>query len=184
MAALAKSPLTFEQFLAFAEGRNGKWELIDGVPVAMSPERVAHGDMKYRVARALDEAISRSKRPCRFVLDSAAVKVDAKNSCQPDVMVYCGEAVSSDALFIPNPIIVVEVLSPSNALRDLRDKLAGYFKVESVAHYLIVDPDEVLVIHHQRHGGDILTRILREGTMTLDPLGLELAVADFYPARG
>ena len=112
MAALPKSIKTFEEFLAFTEGRNGKWKLIDGAPVAMSPERVAHGDMKYRVARALDEAIARAKKPCRFVLDSAAVRIDANNSYQPDAMVYCGEPVSRDALFIPNPVIVVEVLSP------------------------------------------------------------------------
>ena len=182
MAALPKSIMTFEQFLAFTEGRNGKWELIDGAPVAMSPERVAHGDMKYRVARALDEAIARAKKPCRFVLDSAAVRVDANNSYQPDAMVYCGEPVSRDALFIPNPVIVVEVLSPSNALRDLRDKLAGYFKVESVAHYLIVDPDEALIIHHQRRGDGILTRIIREGVIALDPPGIEVVVGEIYGA--
>ena len=181
MAALPKSIMTFEQFLAFTEGRNGKWELIDGAPVAMSPERVAHGDMKYRVARALDEVITRAKKPCRFVLDSAAVKIDANNSYQPDAMVYCGEPVSRDALFIPNPVIVVEVLSPSNALRDLRDKLAGYFKVESVAHYLIVDPDRRVAIHHKRGQGDVIeTRVLSEGVLRLDPPGLEIAVAELF----
>lgn len=182
MPAPAQRPMTFDEFLIFAEGRSGKWELIDGVPFAMSPERVAHGDMKYRVARALDEAIRRAGLACRFVLDSAAVKIDAQNSFQPDVMVYCGAPVSPDALHIENPIIVVEVLSPGNARRDLCDKLDGYFKVASVRHYLIFDPDEPLVIHHQRHGGDILTRILRSGAITLDPPGIEVTMADFYGA--
>jgi Uma2 family endonuclease len=57
------------------------------------------------------------------VLDSAVVKIDAKSSYQPYVMVYCGEPVSGDELVIPNPVIVVEVLSPGNAIMDLRDKL-------------------------------------------------------------
>jgi Uma2 family endonuclease len=48
-------------------------------------------------------------------------------------------------------------------------------------HYLIIDPDDVLVIHHQRRDDDdILTRILREGTITLDPPGIEVAVGEFY----
>jgi len=182
MTALAERRMSFEEFLDFAEGRVGKWELVDGVPLAMSPERIVHGDLKYRVARALDEAIARARAPCRFVLDSAAVKIDARNAYQPDVMVYCGETVSPDALFVANPTIVVEILSPSTALRDLRDKLAGYFTVASVVHYLIVDSNEPLIIHHQRQGADILTRLLREGTIRLDPPGIEVAVARIYEA--
>lgn len=180
MTALRKQNMSVEEFLPWAAGQAGKWELIDGAPVAMSPERVIHGDMKYRVARALDEAISHAEIPWRFVLDSAAVKIDAHNSFQPDVMVYSGERLPPDALNVPNPLIVVEVLSPNNALRDLRDKLAGYFTVESVTHYLIVDPDKRMIIHHQRRGSDIITHIAREGVVELDPPGMEVGVAEVY----
>jgi Putative restriction endonuclease len=55
----------------------------------MSPERVVHGDVKYRVARALDVAIAKAKVPCRFVLDSAAVRIDQRSLYQPDALVYC-----------------------------------------------------------------------------------------------
>jgi Uma2 family endonuclease len=122
--------------------------------------------------------------PCRFVLDSAAVRIDAKNTYQPDVLVYCGEVVSGDAVEIPNPVGVVEVLSPGNAMTDLRDKLQGYFLVASVQHYLILDPDKRLVIHHARGQGDLVTRIVADGALTLNPPGLSLAVADFFaPCR-
>jgi hypothetical protein len=48
-----------------------------------------------------------------------------------------------------------------------------------VTHYLIVDPDRPMVIHHARGNDDsIHTRIVREGTLTLTPPGLELALAD------
>jgi Uma2 family endonuclease len=65
--------------------------------------------------------------------DSAAVRIDANTSYQPDVMVYCEEPVSGHAMVIANPAIVVEVLSPGNALKDLRDKLQGYFRVPRVS---------------------------------------------------
>ena len=79
-------------------------------------------------------------------------------------------------------MVVVEVLSPSNAMKDLRDKLVGYFQVSSIVHYLIVDPDDRLVIHHARGNGDaIATRIMRAGSLSLDPPGIELAMADFLP---
>jgi hypothetical protein len=54
-----------------------------------------------------------------------------------------------------------------------------------VAHYLAIDPDKPLVIHHARKDDDsILTRIVSEGTIILDPPGIELSIADIYPAPG
>ena len=142
--------MTVNEFLPWAKQQPERWELLDGVPSAMSPERVIHGDTKYRAARSFDAAIAKARVPCRFVLDSAAVRVDARNSYQPDVLIYCGEPLSGDALEVPEPIIVVEVLSPGNAITDLRDKLQGYFRVASIHHYLVIDPDKRLIIYHSR----------------------------------
>ena len=58
------------------------------------------------------------------------------------------------AIEVPNPLILVQVLSPSTPHIDASAKLAGYFSLPSVAHYLIVDPDKPLVIHHARREGD------------------------------
>ena len=73
------------------------------------------------------------------------------------------------------------MLSPSTRRIDALKKLAGYFHLPSVAHYLIVDPMQPLILHHTRGTGEtILTRILRDGIIKLDPPGLELVVADVY----
>jgi Uma2 family endonuclease len=181
MTALRKEQMTVNEFLAWARRQPQRWELFDGVPTAMSPERVIHGDTKYRVARTFDQAIARAGVACRFVLDSAAVRIDARNSYQPDVLIYCGEPISGDALEVPNPAVVVEVLSPGNALTDLRDKLQGYFRVPSIQHYLVVDPDKRIVIHHARGQDDIVgTRVISDGNIVLNPPGLTLAVADLF----
>lgn len=183
MSALPKGRMAASEFIGWASQQPERWELFDGVPTAMSPERVIHGDTKYRAARAFDEAIAKARLPCRFVLDSAAVRIDAKNTYQPDVLVYRGEPVAGDALEVPNPVIVVEVLSPGNAMTDLRDKLQGYFTLASVHHYLVVDPDKRLVIHHARgQNGIVATRIIAEGVLTLDPPGLSLPVASLFAA--
>ena len=184
MPVLAEKTMTVEEFLTFAADKRGKWELVDGQALAMSPGRVVHGDLKYRVARALDAALARARLPCRFVLDSAAVKIDQLNSFQPDAMVYCGAPLPPDAFFVPNPSVVVEIPMPGSERRDSYQKLAGYFKVKSVAHYLIVSPDEPLIIHHQRHGDDVLTRIFHEGTIKLDPPGMEVSVEEIYGSAG
>jgi Uma2 family endonuclease len=182
MTALRKEQMSTAEFLLWAPQQPEGWELLDGVPTAMSPERVIHGETKYRAARAFEDSIAKARVPCRFVLDSAAVRIDTKNSYQPDLMVYCGEPLAGDAIVVPNPVIVVEVLSPGNAVTDLRDKLQGYFRVASVRHYLILDPDKRLVIHHARGTVDtVSTRIINEGAIVLDPPGLSLAVADLFP---
>ena len=181
MTAFRKERMTADEFLAWAGQQAERWELFDGVPVAMSPERVIHGDTKYRVARAFEAAIARAGLPCRFVLDSAAVRIDARSSYQPDVLVYCGEPVSGNTLVIAHPVIVVEVLSPGNAMKDLRDKLQGYFRVASLYHYLVVDPDKWLVIHHARGRADVVgTRLVSAGDLALDPPGLTVSVEDFF----
>jgi Uma2 family endonuclease len=72
------------------------------------------------------------------------------------------------------------VLSPSTRHIDASLKISGYFRLPSVMHYLIVDPDGPPVIHHARANDAILTRIVGEGTIRLDPPGIELAVADFF----
>lgn len=181
MVALPKERMTVGEFLPWARQRPERWELFDGVPMAMSPERVIHGDTKYRAARAFDGAIAKARVPCRFVLDSAAVRIDARNSYQADLLIYCGEAVPGDAVEVPNPVVVVEILSPGNAITDLRDKLQGYFRVASVRHYLVVDPDKRLVIHHARGKDDVVgTLIITSGAVTLDPPGLSLTIAEFF----
>ena len=181
MVALRKEQMTVNEFLPWAKQQPERWELFDGVPMAMSPERVIHGDTKYRAARAFDDAIATARVPCRFVLDSAVVRIDSRNSYQPEVLVYCGEPLSGDTLEVPEPVIVVEVLSPGNAITDLRDKLQGYFRVASIQHYLVVDPDKRLVIHHTRGDGDVVgTRIVTTGRIALDPPGLTLNVSDLF----
>jgi Uma2 family endonuclease len=179
MVALRKEQMTVNEFLRWAKQQPEQWELLDGIPTAMSPERVIHGDTKYRAARTFDGAHARV--PCRFVLDSAAVRIDARNSYQPDVLIYCGEPVAGDAVEVPNPVIVVEILSPGNAMTDLRDKLQGYFRVASIQHYLIIDPDKRIVIHHSRaQGGGLGTQIVGSGVMTLNPPGLTVSVTDLF----
>jgi Uma2 family endonuclease len=63
----------------------------------------------------------------------------------------------------------------------LRDKLQGYFRLPPIQHYLIVDPDKRIVIHHARASGDVVaTRIVSEGALRLEPPGIELVVGELF----
>jgi Uma2 family endonuclease len=179
---MAKSKMSADEFLAWAEDQEGRWELHDGAVVAMSPERVAHLQAKGRVFRSLQTAVERARLPCEAFPDGASVRIHERAVFEPDALVYCGPLLAPDAIEIPNPIVVVEVLSPNTAAYDHGAKLAGYFSLVSVMHYLIVDADRRVVIHHKRGQGDLIeTRILAEGLLRLDPPGLEAPVAEMFP---
>jgi Uma2 family endonuclease len=119
--------------------------------------------------------------PCHAVPDGGTVRIDDFTAYEPDAMVYCGPKLPSSAIEIPGPIIMVEVLSPSTRQFDVSIKLAGYFRLPSIAHYLIVDPNEPLIIHHARNPGhDIVTQIVTAGTIALDPPALQITVDEIY----
>jgi Uma2 family endonuclease len=181
MTVLAKPRMNVDQFLSWAVGQPGRYELFRGEVYAMSPETVGHSDRKFAVCTALRRAIGERGLSCFAVPDGATVRIDETTAYEPDALVYCGQRVPPSAIEIPNPVIVIEVLYPSTRQFDVSIKLAGYFRLPSVAHYLIVEPTQPLIVHHSRGTGDtILTRVVTEGTIALDPPGLELAVADLY----
>jgi Uma2 family endonuclease len=181
MIALTKPRMTVDEYLAWVEGQPGRYELVDGAVHAMAPERAAHAETKLAVHIAFHTGIKQRQLPCHVLPDGMTVRIDDLTAYEPDASVYCGAKLSASAIEVTNPIVVVEVLSPSTQHIDLSAKLAGYFRLPSVVHYLIVDPDQPLIIHHTRSNGDsILTRIVRDGTLVLDPPGLELALADLY----
>lgn len=181
MTALPQARMDVDEYLAWAERNPGRYELYDGVVYNMSPEGAGHADVKFAVQTALAAGIRARKLPCHMLPDGMTVRVEARTAFEPDALVYCGQKVAAAALEIPNPVIVVEVLSPSTRHIDASKKLAGYFRLPSVAHYLIVDPTEPLILHHTRGTDDtILTHIVREGVIALDPPGLELRLAEVY----
>jgi Uma2 family endonuclease len=181
VTALPKHKMTVDEYLAWAQGRPGRFELYAGVVYAMTPERAGHATVKFAVQAALRSAIRRSGLPCHMLPDGMTVRVDAHTAHEPDALVYCGQKLPDAAVEVPNPMIVVEVLSPSTRHIDASAKLAGYFRIPDVQHYLIVDPDSRLVIHHARGGGDMVaTRVVHDGSITLAPPGIEVAVADFF----
>ena len=181
MSDAAQTLMTVDEFLATADERERRWEIENGVAYAMAPERLDHARVKLEAVLALSEAIRRAGLPCEAVTVSVAVRITARTAYQPDALVYCGPRHAGEDREVAAPVILVEVLSPSTALRDMHRKLVDYFTRPSVMHYLILDPIDRTLVHHKRgEGGLIETRPMSEGTLRLDPPGLDLAVADLF----
>jgi Uma2 family endonuclease len=171
-----------DEFIAWAlEQPTGRFELDNGTVVAMSPERVNHGRAKARVWRALDAASAARGLACEALPDGVTVRIDDRTVYEPDALVRCGPPLPGDAIEVGDPVIVVEVVSPSSRGIDTGTKLAGYFSLPTVRHYLIVDTDKRVVIHHHLvEDGRIEARFLHEGPLTLDPPGLTIEVQDIF----
>ena len=178
-------PLRFtaDAFIAWAMDQpRGRFELHHGQVVAMAPERVGHARAKARAVNAL-AARPAARRSCRCeaLTDGVSVRIDDATVFEPDALVRCGPRTPDDVVEIADPVILVEVVSPSSRGIDSGVKLAGYFRLPSVRHYLVLDSAARTITHHRRDAaGEIATRILRDGALELDPPGIAIAVADLF----
>ncbi len=176
--------LSREEFRRWAEEQTSRYERVDGEPVAMTREKAQHVRLKSRVWAALDRAITAAGLDCEALGDGVTIEVDADTDYEPDAVVNCGPRVPPDAVSATNPVIVVEVLSPRTQAVDTSDKLADYFRVRSIQHYLIVSARCREVIHHRREGEEIVSRVANLGSIRLDPPGIVIDVADIYAGLG
>lgn len=178
-----EGPMTVEEFLRWHETvpETEHYELEGGRPVAMAPERAVHAQAKAAAWLALREAVR--GLPCQAYVDGLLVPIGQGRAYQPDALLRCGPPLPPEAQTAEDPVVVVEVASPSSTGADLHRKLQGYFRVPSVAHYLVVLTEERRVIHHRRAAPDavIETRILAEGAIALDPPGISVAVEALLP---
>jgi Uma2 family endonuclease len=86
----ALKQMTVDEFLSWAEGREGRWELHDGAPVMMAPERAVHGRVKFSAAIGLRDAVLAAHLPCEVFTDGMAIRINAQATYEPDASVVCG----------------------------------------------------------------------------------------------
>jgi Uma2 family endonuclease len=179
---LALKPMTADVYLAWLDEQpTWRYELVNGQVVAMNPQRLAHIKVKVTIVRVLQDALK--GKPCHALGDGMCVRIDDRTVFEPDALVYCGEELSGDTTVMTTPVVVVEVLSPGTKTVDTTKKLEGYFKLVSVRHYLIVDPDAATVVHHARDAtGAIATSVLEGGELVLTAVSASIPVSHFFEA--
>ncbi len=185
MSQAASRPrrMNVEEFLAWAPFQDERmsYELVDGEVIAMAPEKLVHAESKLAACLALRQAAAAAGLRCQSIIDGPGIKVDDTHCYQPDAMLRCGPPLPPDTILIPDPVVVVEVVSPRS---HRPEKLAGYFSLPSLRHFLIVLLGERRVVHHARPGpdGPIETRVLTGGDIRLDPPGLVLPFDALFAA--
>lgn len=160
----------------------GRYELIEGQVIQMNAECMGHMRAKSRIANALDRALKVTGLAGETCWDGMAVRIDDKSVHEPDAMLRLGELLPSDAMFVDDPLVVVEVLSPSTGPVDNGLKLANCFSLPSVRHYLVVDTTKEQVLHYVRDasGQPVMHPPVLSGDINLTPPGLVIALAEIF----
>jgi Uma2 family endonuclease len=137
MSALVKilPHYTYEDYCQW----EGRWEIIDGIPYAMSPSpSLRHQWISSNVKGELRNALKAApcNKDCR-VYDFIDLKISEDTVVQPDASVVCGETPVAYLDF--PPVILVEILSPATRTKDLMGKYDRYQRF-GISYYMIVDP--------------------------------------------
>jgi Uma2 family endonuclease len=177
--------MTVAEFLVWeTPDGSDRWELVDGEPVAMAPASDRHAMIQAEVARLLGNHFAEHRRDCR-VLIAPGTRPNEHNVRIPDLSVTCGPV--DPAARFSNPVLVIEILSPSNWRKTMRN-VASYVSIDGLA--------EVLVLHSSR----MLAQVFRRGlsgawdeiaAMTagnefveLTSIGFSTPLATFYRTAG
>ncbi len=149
----------------------GEWELIEGQAVAMAPSPFGpHQAIVSRIVSDLDRSLLECQKEC-FVYTQLDYIVDEETVLRPDVLVSC-QKIKDFAKKAPE--LIVEVLSPSTAIKDKNIKFSIYEK-ERVPYYMMVDYKLQKVKVYELHEGKY-QKIAEEidGVMELDFEGCTL----------
>ena len=143
----------------------GNWELINGIPYAMSPApMIKHQKISNNIAWLLKNSLEECTE-CHALLP-VDWKISDDTIVQPDNLVVCYEP--SGAYITKAPTMIFEVLSPKTAKKDTTVKFDIYEK-EGVKYYIIVNPDDhVAKVYRLHEGKYIKTTDATDEKLTFD----------------
>ena len=139
MASPAPKRMTLAEFLAWDDGTDRRYELLDGIPVMMAPSLEAHGELAAVLAMEIG---SRVKPPCRVISEAGIAIPDRTDTYYvADLAATCAPREPGRRMVV-EPVLVVEVLSPATGQVDRWRKVADYRTLPSVQEILVVFSDE------------------------------------------
>lgn len=175
---------SLDEYFALEQASDARFEYWAGDIVCMSGGSRAHGMISFNIVLAL--GVSLRGGPCRtFTADTAILTPALPPYRYPDASVACGElrfqhVRNLDALV--NPVLIVEVLSPSTAAHDQEEKFVAYQALPSFREYLLIAQDAPRVAHY-RLTESVWTRRDVTGldsSLALESVGCELKLSDLY----
>lgn len=180
MNVVLRKPMTRKEFFQWAEAQEGRYEFDGFQPVAMTGGTNNHGLI---VANIIAELKNRLKGTgCRVMpAESGGVATIGENTRYPDASVTCSPVQGQDRL-IPNPVVVFEVVSESNARIDRFTKMREYHEVPSIKRYVLVEQATPVVVSYTREGNEpwAATSLSIDDMLAMPEIGIEIPVSDIF----
>jgi Uma2 family endonuclease len=156
--------MTLPEFLSWdASDPSGvPWQLVDGEPVAMAPGSETHAALQGEIGRRIANHLIEQGGPCRLLSQPGIVPRirSDRNFRIPDLGVTC--APPSQGLMVRDPILLIEILSPSNEAQT-RANIWAYTTIPTV--------QEILAVHSTRIEAELLRRA-PDGNWPEEPITL------------
>lgn len=181
----AATTMSRDEYLSRPYSRETRMEWVSGQAYAMSGGTPRHAAVVGNVYAALNTALLGG--PCRPTTSDQLVHIEASDTfVYPDVSVLCGEykASAAHANAMVNPVVVVEVLSPSTRDYDQGAKFGHYRLIDTLKDYVLVDPMTESVIHLSRRDGGWFRQDVDEGSFSLTGVDVRLSLADLFANLG
>jgi Uma2 family endonuclease len=186
-ATLQHSPtMTADAFMDWVDtGPPGKKVLIDGVIVAMAPTSPTHGTIQANIGHLCRAHLLAQKSSCR-VATEAAVQPRIRNKTNvriPDLIVTCGPVPTKSQKFHPDPLLIIEVLSPGNS-DDTAGSILACATIPSVHEMLVVDSTRMFAELWRRDDSGAWPKdpdtVLPGATVTLSTIDMTFNLTDAY----
>src|SRR5919106_89333 len=112
MASHAPQRMTLADFLAWDDGTDRRYQLVDGVLTMMAPAAEAHGELALSLGA---EIRSRLKRPCRVISEAGITVPDRSDTYYVANLAVTCVPREAGRRMVAEPVLIVEVLSPSTS---------------------------------------------------------------------
>ena len=181
MSDLAVKRMTLAEFLRWEDGTDTRYQLLAGFPVAMAPPAVANGVLAARLCARIEAAVQ-SRRPCMAQVEAGIARPDRDDTCYvADLAVTCTPPGREDQL-IADPVLIVEILSPTTAMYDRQTKVSDYHRIPSVQEILLIDSTSMFAEVLRREGDRWITEIVRgpQGVLSLSSIAPTVSMSDLY----
>ena len=185
MTAVPKKKFYTEaEYLALERAAEYKSEFYDGEIFAMAGASLPHNRVKENLSGEIYGRLKGTR--CESFSSDMRVKVPkARAYCYPDIVIVCGEPKLEDDVHdtLLNPVVIIEVLSPSTKAFDYSGKFRRYQKLESLKEYVLVSQDECLLERYQRRPNKawlLKTFDDIDGEFALMSVSVRIPMADIY----
>lgn len=131
--------MSLAEYMAWEAQQAGRNEFYRGEVFAMVGGRRGHSRIIANLVRHLGNHLDAS--PCQVFSEGMKVQISDDTVVYPDVFVSCDKRYRLDELVITEPVLVVEVLSPTTQGYDRSGKFAAYRRLASLREYALIDPD-------------------------------------------